>query len=170
MGYYVRQLAWKKSAPQWKIQFLSYKKKDCADSPAKKPKKEWDVPKERWRSLGFHPSLTFDEARGRAKQLNAQAHLKRQEERIRKHELDRTQLNQRLTAAIPDEFATEFELRFVRHRDSETATGKRITSRARSVVLVLARLWQCRSIRFAVGHGGPPVVWTRSPGRCCTST
>jgi hypothetical protein len=29
MGYYVRHLAWKKSAPQWKIQFLSYKKQDC---------------------------------------------------------------------------------------------------------------------------------------------
>lgn len=151
MGYYVRQLAWKKSAPQWKIQFLSYKKKDCADSPAKKPKKEWDVPKERWRSLGFHPSLTFDEARGRAKQLNAQAHLKRQEERIRKHELDRTQLNQRLTAAIPDEFATEFELRFVRHRDSETATGKRITSRARVV-------WGATQ-RLIIALGVDPSEW-----------
>jgi hypothetical protein len=133
MGYYVRHLAWKKSAPQWKIQFLSYKKEDHPDSKALKPKKEWDVPKERWRALGFHSSLTLEEARVRARQINAQRYLKRQEERIRKHELDRNQLTLRATAAIPREFAAEFERRFVRHRDSETTNGKRITSQARIV-------------------------------------
>jgi hypothetical protein len=151
MGYYVRYLAWKKSPPQWKIQFLSYKKQDHVDSSAKKPKKEWDVPKDRWRALGFHPSLTIEEARSRAKQLNAQASLKRQEERIRKLELDRNQLNLRLAATIPPEFAAEFEMRFVRHRDSETETGKRITSRARVV-------WGATQ-RLVIALGIDPSEW-----------
>ena len=83
MGYYVRSLSWKKSEPHWKLQFISYKMQDLRASKAKKPKKEWDIPAERWRNLGFHPQMTITEALSRAKQLNAQAYLKRQEERIK---------------------------------------------------------------------------------------
>ena len=67
MGYFIRALQWKKSNPRWKVQFISYKKKDIRSSTSKKPKKEWDVEKTRWRGLGFHSLMTVDEARVRAK-------------------------------------------------------------------------------------------------------
>ena len=79
MGYYVRKLGQKKKAPQWKIQYVSYKKKDQRKhNQAKIPKRTWDISKDRWPSLGFHCSLNFKEAQARARQLNAQLHLKRQ--------------------------------------------------------------------------------------------
>ena len=43
MGYYVRSIPKKKSQPQWKVQFVSYKKKDTLNSRAQKPKREWDI-------------------------------------------------------------------------------------------------------------------------------
>ena len=75
MGYYVRALPWKKSDPRWKVQFVSYKSKDTKNSNAVKAKKEWDVDPDRWRSLGFHKLMTLDEAKVRARQLNAQDFL-----------------------------------------------------------------------------------------------
>ena len=130
MGYYIRKLPWKKSSPQWKVQFLSYKKKDTLKSQAKKPKKEWDIPKERWRALGFHFLMSFEDAKTRANQLNAQELVKRQEERIRKLEIDRNIARMEHGSVLPPEFVTEFEIRFIRKRDSETEQGKRRKSHA----------------------------------------
>lgn len=130
MGYYVRALPWKKSAPKWKIQFISYKKNDTANSPAKKPKKEWDLEVTRWRSLGFHFQMTLEEAKVRARQLNAQRHLKEQEKRIQLRKIEEEQMAKRFASVLPQEFVAEFELRFLRVRDSETVSGKRRMSRA----------------------------------------
>ncbi len=79
MGYYVRALPWRKSNPRWKLQFVSYKLQDIKDPNAIKAKKEWDVDPDRCRSLGFHKMMTLDEAKIRARQLNAQDFVKRQE-------------------------------------------------------------------------------------------
>ena len=79
MGHYVRALPGKKSLPQWKLQYVSYKSKDAQNSKAKKGKKEWDIDPDRWRVLGFHKHMTLEEAKTRAKQLNAQEYVKRQE-------------------------------------------------------------------------------------------
>lgn len=135
MGYYVRTLPWKKSKPSWKVQFVSYKKDDFNNAQAVKPKKEWDVSPERWRSLGFQSEMHLKDARARARQLNAQMFLKRQEERIRKIEITETALQRKYDSALPVEFVQEFEERFVRERDSGTEQGKRKQSRSRS-------LWQ----------------------------
>jgi hypothetical protein len=133
MGYYVRSLAWKKKTPSWKVQFISYQREDTKSSSAKKPKKEWDIEKERWRSLGFHSSMTVTEARARARQLNAQIALKRQEERIRKEQFVEDETRKRFESILPIEFVQEFEKRFVRARDRETESGKRRTTHARVV-------------------------------------
>ncbi len=53
MGYYVRALKNKQSLPNWKIQFLSYKKKDTVNSISKKPRREWDIPKKSGIALDF---------------------------------------------------------------------------------------------------------------------
>ncbi len=81
MGYYVKPLPKRKSTPNWKIQYISWKKADTKASKAIKPKKETDIPRNRWSVLGFHKGLTFEEAKARAKQLNAQVSFKRQEEK-----------------------------------------------------------------------------------------
>lgn len=133
MGYYIRALPWKKSAPRFKIQFISYKNNDVKNPAAKKPKKEWDLRKDRWRTLGFNSGMDVTDARARAKQLNAQAFLKRQEEHIQKQELDRKQTLLKNDAALPEEFVKEFELRFIRVRDSGTILGKRQKTRARMI-------------------------------------
>ncbi len=91
------------------------------------------MPKDRWRALGFYPSMSLSDANARAKQLNAQGLIKRQEERLRKQQLDRNQAKLLHGSALPPEFVTEFEERFVRSRDSETDQGKRRTSRARVI-------------------------------------
>lgn len=151
MSYYIRHLPWKKSHPQWKVQFVSYKKVDVTNSTAIKPKKEWDVPKERWKALGFHSTLTLEEARSRATQLNAQASLKRQEELVRKLELDRLNLSTRMLAGLPSEFVAEFEDRFIRRHDSETLAGKRARSRAQT-------LWNAAQ-SFVIRVGIDPSEW-----------
>ena len=151
MGYYVRALSWKKKAPQWKVQFVSYKKSDFHRADAVKPKKEWDVGKDRWRSLGFHQSMTSIEAQGRAKQLNSQLFVQRQEEQLRKIETTRRSNLKRYEAFLPEEFTSEFELRFVRSRDSDTDAGKRRRTRAYS-------LWQAAQ-RMIVSVGIEPSDW-----------
>lgn len=123
-------LPWKKTLPKWKVQFVSYKKEDIKKSPAKKPKKEWEVDRDRWRSLGFHNLMNLEEARVRVRQLNAQRHLKEQEKRIQLRKLEEEQYAKRIDSVLPIEFVAEFEQRFLRTRDSETARGLRKKSRA----------------------------------------
>lgn len=114
MGYYVRLLCGKKTAPTWKVQFVSTKLADRREtSTAKTSKRTWDIAKDRWRSLGFHPAMSLTEARARCRQLNAQLFLKRQEERLRKIEDERREFRLRSDAVLPDEFVAEFEQRFV---------------------------------------------------------
>lgn len=132
MGYYVRSLPWKKSDPRWKLQFVSYKSQDTKDSNAIKAKKEWDVDPDRWRSLGFHKMMTLDEAKIRARQLNAQDFVKRQEERIQRISIEENNNKKRYDSVLPIEFVEEFEKRLLRTRDAETRKGRRKTSHARS--------------------------------------
>ncbi len=133
MGYYVRLLSWKKSSPNWKVQYVSYKKADSENSNAKKPRKEWDVHPDRWRALGFHKTMTIEEARTRAKQINAQDFLKGQEERIKKIEEEEAQLTKRRDSVLPIQFVEEFEKRFIKNQDTQTLAGKRRRSRAHYV-------------------------------------
>lgn len=84
MGYYIRELKNKSQLPRWKIQFITYKKEDTKTSNAQKPRKEWDVPTRRWNSLGFKTSMSLEQAHSRAKQINAQIEIKRQESRRKK--------------------------------------------------------------------------------------
>lgn len=101
MGYIIRPLPWKKSCPKWKVQFVSYKKDDAYNSTAKKPKKEWDVEKSKWRSLGFHSLMTLDEAKTRAKQVNAQSFLKEQERRLQLRKIENEQNAKRYDSVLP---------------------------------------------------------------------
>lgn len=151
MGYYVRALSLKKSAPNWKVQFVSYKKTDFHKPGAVKPKKEWDVDKDRWRTLGFAKSMSIAEARCRARQLNSQLFIKRQEERHQKLKTARAETLRRHESVLPEEFVAEFELRFVRTRDSDTDSGKRRRTRAFS-------LWQAAQ-KMIVAVGVEPSDW-----------
>jgi hypothetical protein len=130
MGYFIKFLPNKKSVPNWKVQFVSYKKIDTQNSKSKKPKREWDIPKSRWRSLGFYHLMSIDEARARAKQINAQLHLKRQEEQIKIISEEQRQTQLRFDSVLPTEFVAEFENRFIRKSDSQTQQGLRKNSRA----------------------------------------
>ncbi|CAM6000256.1 unnamed protein product [Sphagnum balticum] len=129
MGYFIKRLPFRKSAPSWKVQFVSYKKADIRpECRAKKPKREWDIRRERWQVLGFSTFMTIEESRARARQLNAQAHLKRQEEQILKNAEAKAISQCRYDATMPSEFVAKFENRFVRKRDSQTDQGVRRTS------------------------------------------
>ncbi len=109
------------------------------------------MPKQRWPVFGFHISMTLDEARARASQLNTQDFLKRQEERIRKFQLDREENRKRFTSVLPEVFVDEFESRFIRVRDSETKNGKRRVSRATTI-------WQAAQ-RMIIGLQIEPSEW-----------
>lgn len=113
MGYYVKKLDWKKSTPNWKIQYISYKKKHSKESNAKKPKKEWDIPRFRWAELGVNPSMNLLEARERAKQLNAIEKAKLIEARQQVYAMNRRQFEQEVRAIFPELFREQFEARYV---------------------------------------------------------
>jgi len=131
MGYFIKLLPLRKSPPRWKVHFVSYKKVDIKpECRTKKPKREWDIPKPRWQTLGFNAFMTLEEARSRAKQLNDQHHLKRQEIQVKKIAEEQAKLTLRYDAVLPSEFAAEFENRFVRKRDSQTEQELRKNTRA----------------------------------------
>lgn len=117
MGYYVRALPHKKKSPNWKIQYISTRKKDRKEnSVAKITKTTWDISKDRWSSLGFHQSMTVDEVQARARQLNAQLQLKRQEEVVQKIKIKEADFQLRNTSALPEIFVAEFEQRFIQSK------------------------------------------------------
>lgn len=146
MGYYVKSIPWKQSLPKWKVQFISFKKTDTAHSRAKKPKREWDIKKDRWGSLGFYDLLTLGEARARAKQLNADQFIKRQEARIKKIHEDQKLKQLSYDSVLPQEFADEFELRFIisRVNSQNLKAGRRnrayVLWRAAQKLIVAIRL------------------------------
>ena len=130
MGYSIKSLPKKKSEPKWKVQYVSFKKADAPISKAKMPRKTWDIVKKRWLSLGFNEFMTRAEAKARAQQLNAQLHIKRQEEKLQKIREEENKVQKRYDAVLPMEFVEEFEKRFIRQSDSQTEQGLRKTSRA----------------------------------------
>lgn len=74
--------------------------------------------------------MTYEEARARATQLNALHHVKRQEEQVQKILREQADEQRRHSSAMPPVFASEFEQRFIRKRDSQTEQGIRSTSRS----------------------------------------
>lgn len=113
MGYYVKPLPQKNSKPQWKIQFISFKTDQTKNSQAKKPKKEWDIPKIRWAELGIRFNMPLNEVRGRIRQLNSQIRIKRHEEHLHQIRLQQEQFDQQVDAFFPEPFKSEFERRFI---------------------------------------------------------
>ena len=68
----------------------------------------------------------------RARQLNAQDFVKRQEERIQRIVIEENNNKKKYDSVLPIEFVEEFESRYLRTGDSETRKGRRKTSHARS--------------------------------------
>jgi hypothetical protein len=67
------------------------------------------VPQEQWNTLGFHPAMTREEAQARAKQLNSQQHLQKQEKK-RIAIVSRLQQEDAIQSAyLPTHLVEEFE-------------------------------------------------------------
>ena len=113
MGYYIKKLTEKRSSPHWKVQLISYKKIHCANSMAKKPKKEWDIPKFQWGDLGFNQHMTIEQARTRASQLNAIEKSKSFEERQQIYLRSRQQFERECRAVFPELFKSQFENQYI---------------------------------------------------------
>lgn len=113
MGYYIRKLKTKNQNPRWKVQFISYKKQYTGQSNAKKPRKDWDISNRRWIALGFKDSMSLEQARARARQINAKIEMRRQEERRKQIEEEQFVLEQKFTAALPDIYKEEFEQKYL---------------------------------------------------------
>ena len=71
------------------------------------------------------------EAQVRARQLNSQLSLKKQEEKIKVIEDQRKQFQVRYTSVLPDEFVSEFEARFIRARDILEESKKKTRNKNR---------------------------------------
>lgn len=154
MGYYVRAIKPKQAPEKWKLQFNSHKRKHVGNSTAKKPKKEWDIPKARWHSLGFQSSMSLDQARARAKQLNAKIHSKRIEERRLLLDQQAEALQLKFLAAIPELYKQEFEQKYIfgLHNGPEWRKRFVITWRAVQKLLLAMELdptdWYDEMYRF----------------------
>lgn len=116
MGYYIKKLFNKNSSLNWKVQFISYKKEHIKNTAAKFPKKTWDIPKDRWQSLGFLRSMTIDQAKNRQRQINAQLSLTALESRklAIKDKLKKFDLV--MEAFLPKDLKAEFERRYFYER------------------------------------------------------
>lgn len=125
MGYYIRELKNKISHPNWKVQFITYKKSEATSTKTKRPRREWDVKKNRWESLGFIESMTIEQSQARAKQLNAKLESRRQEEKRHKIEEEQLLLKQKFTASIPEIYKDEFELKYLTGRFQDAGWKKR---------------------------------------------
>jgi len=154
MGYYVRVIKSKYKARYWKLQFVSHKKKFTTNSDAVKPKKEWDVPKSRWFSLGFQSEMTVEQARARALQLNSKLHAKRIEERFIEIEEKNKDLQKCFNAAIPEFYKEEFEQKYIFGRFNGPVWRKRFLLKWRAVqkLLLVIKLdpmdWYDEMFRF----------------------
>jgi len=158
MGYYVRFLPRKKKAPVWKVQFVSYKRSDRPGSTSNEERKRaWDISKDRWRALGFSPVMTIEDARVRARQLNAQLKIKHQEERIREIQKKRVSFQMRHEATLPEEFVAEFEERFVRPRSVFSDEQKKRIGQRRYTACYAAQ-------KIIVQAGIEPTNWYFHPG------
>lgn len=154
MGYYVRVFKPKSKPEHWKLQFASHKKEHTKNSSAIKPKKEWDIPKSRWYSLEFQPHMTVEQARARAKQLNSRLHLKQVEERRLALEKQKTELDLKFMAAIPDLYKQEFEQKYVFGRFDDLEWRRRFLLRWKAVQKMLVEIqldpadWYDEMFRF----------------------
>jgi len=126
MGYYVRRLPNKKSVPNWKIQLISHRKVDFTNAATKKPKKEWDLPRAQWRTLGFHDHQSFEDARSRAAQINLKLKDATIAERRRQVEIARQMLKKANWGHFPEVFCDEFETRYLGTHGTKSAVKNRI--------------------------------------------
>ena len=112
MGYYVRELPNKKTAPLWKLQFVSAKRKHAINKTTINPRRTWDITQDRWNELGFHKFMSPEEATARQKQLNAQLAIKRREEqRILTEEKEKI-ISAKYAGFIPEFYHEEFEQKY----------------------------------------------------------
>jgi hypothetical protein len=109
MGYYVRALDSKRNHPRWKVQFVSHRKEHTRGSKALKPKRECDVPKERWKYLGFKFEMTLEQAKARQVQLNAKLKLKLLSGRRSIAEISRRSFELSTACAFSQVFVKEIE-------------------------------------------------------------
>lgn len=84
--------------------------------------------------------MTIDQARSRAKQLNAKLHLKRHEERRSALEQQAKELQTRFTAAIPELYKQEFEQKYVFGRFNGPEWRKRFLRSWRAVQKMLLEI------------------------------
>lgn len=109
MGYRIKPVS-RKKGPQWKLQFISYKKADATNPEATQPEKIKDIPKQDWDQHGFSLDMTIDMAKSKAKSLNAQHEIKRWGETKAKIR-ERLEKEDTIECAfLPDLFVNEFEV------------------------------------------------------------
>jgi hypothetical protein len=77
--------------------------------------------------------MEFKEARIRTRQLNAELHLRRQEERIRRLQKKAQEFRVCRNAILPEEFVEEFEKLFLRVRYEKSVRGRRSFRRAYTI-------------------------------------
>jgi len=106
MGYNIKKVPYKKG-PGWKLQMIAYDKASIKGK--KSERKIKDIPKQDWQQHGFAMALTYDEAKAKAKSINAQAEVRRWGE---KKARIRARLQKEDTiecAFLPPIFVQEFE-------------------------------------------------------------
>jgi len=133
----------------WKLKIESYKGGKRVNR---------DIPRDEWGRLGFHPRMTWDEAKAHAKKLNAQGELTRLEQRrsVIQARLDEEELV--LSAYLPPTETAEFEQQVLFGRevfDTKDATRrKKLESHWRAVKKCLNHLrldpaeWGAQPERF----------------------
>src|SRR5258708_2470271 len=112
MGYQIKHLPKKKSKPNWKIQFVSYKKSNIKNFKTQNPRRTWDISQKKWAGLGFRASMTFEQAKERQRQLNAQLEIVHREEQQKRTESLFTLFEKQTKAFLPEAYKDEFERRY----------------------------------------------------------
>lgn len=139
MGYYIRSDK-KNQTQAWRVQYITYQKKYAKESNAKKPRKEWNIPKRRWQSLGFQESMSIEQAQSRAWQLNTHIEKRRQEERRKKLEDEHVALETKFMSALPHVYKTEFEQKYLYGRFNNAGWRRRFQTSWRAAQRMLIEI------------------------------
>lgn len=123
MGYRIKKVPFKKG-PGWKLQLITY--------PKENERKTQDIPRDEWRTHGFTPDLTFEEAQQTARSINAENERKRVAERKAATLRLMKKESETINANFPTGLLRDFERIVLRARKALTEKEKEAQSKRES--------------------------------------
>lgn len=106
------------------------------------------IPESSYLNIGFHPSMTIEQAKERAKQLNAQKELKRRQEKRNSIDSRFKEESLKLNASLPEYLVKEFELLYIDNNTSKKVIHWRTTKKIMVDLSIPLEDWSFHKEKF----------------------